>query len=52
MTAVMNRPAVRFIGIYSGRINQESDLGYVWKAAAIQELIESIRTPKQTPVGP
>ncbi|MDE1892691.1 MAG: trypsin-like peptidase domain-containing protein [Betaproteobacteria bacterium] len=35
-------PHVNFLGIYSGRINSESDLGYVWKAAAIRELIASI----------
>lgn len=34
-----NGPVSRFIGIYSGRINNESDLGIVWKAAAIQELV-------------
>lgn len=35
-------PHVNFLGIYSGRINSESDLGYVWKAVAIRELIASI----------
>ncbi len=32
----------RFLGIYSGRLNSESDLGLVWKASAIRELIGSI----------
>lgn len=32
----------RFLGIYSGRVNAESDLGFVWKAAAIQELVNSL----------
>ena len=32
----------RFLGIYSGRINPESDLGIVWKARAIAELVESM----------
>jgi len=32
----------RFLGIYSGRINAESDLGFVWKAAAIQQLVSGI----------
>lgn len=32
----------RFMGIYSGRINSESDLGIVWKASAIKELVDSI----------
>jgi len=37
----------RFLGIYSGRINKESDLGIVWKASAIRELIDAM--PKNTP---
>lgn len=41
-TAAYNGPVFRFIGIYSGRINAESDLGIVWKASAIQELLTSI----------
>ena len=32
----------RFLGIYSGRINAESDLGFVWKAAAIRQLVDTI----------
>jgi hypothetical protein len=32
----------RFLGIYSGRINEQSDLGIVWKAAAIRELADSL----------
>ncbi len=32
----------RFLGIYSGRINAESDLGFVWKAAAIHQLVNGI----------
>jgi hypothetical protein len=33
----------RFLGIYSGRVNAESDLGFVWKASALRELIAAIR---------
>lgn len=29
----------RFIGIYSGRINKESDLGIVWKSKVLAELV-------------
>lgn len=36
-------PVARFVGIYSGRINKESDIGIVWKAAAIQQLLASLR---------
>lgn len=36
-------PVKKFIGIYSGRINKESDLGLVWKASAIIELVNSIK---------
>lgn len=41
-SALIQGPIWRFIGIYSGRINDESDLGMVWKASAIRELIESL----------
>lgn len=34
--------AYRFVGIYSGRINRESDIGMVWKVSAIQELLASL----------
>lgn len=36
-------PATRFLGIYSGRVNKESDLGIVWKVTALKELVASIR---------
>lgn len=41
-SAAFAGPASRFLGIYSGRINAESDLGIVWKAAAIRQLTESL----------
>jgi trypsin-like peptidase len=34
------RPTETFLGVYSGRINEQSDLGYVWKLSAVRELIE------------
>lgn len=40
--AVNGTPLQRFIGIYSGRVNRESDLGRVWKASAIAELIQTL----------
>jgi Trypsin-like peptidase domain len=33
-------PAERFVGIYSGRINEQSDLGFVWKAHALSDILE------------
>lgn len=30
-----------FLGIYSGRLNSESDLGRVWKTSAVVELLEA-----------
>jgi len=30
----------RLLGVYSGRINRESDLGKVWKASAISEILQ------------
>jgi hypothetical protein len=32
-------PEVRLVGVYSGRMNAESDLGRVWKLAALKELL-------------
>jgi hypothetical protein len=42
-TAVYSGPITRFLGIYSGRINEQSDLGIVWKTSAIRDLVETIR---------
>lgn len=38
-SAVFSGPVTKFLGVYSGRINAESDLGIVWKSSAIQELV-------------
>lgn len=42
-TAMGGGKSTRFLGIYSGRINEQSDLGIVWKASAIKQLVDSIR---------
>lgn len=31
-----------FLGIYSGRIDENSDIGFVWKSSAIKELLDYI----------
>jgi hypothetical protein len=41
--SIFSGPVTRFLGIYSGRVNSGSDLGIVWKASAILELVQSIR---------
>lgn len=41
-TAMFSGPVTKFLGIYSGRINEQSDLGIVWKASAIKQLVDSI----------
>lgn len=41
-SAIFSGPITRFLGVYSGRINSESDLGIVWKVSAVQQLIDSI----------
>lgn len=35
-------PAWRFLGIYSGRIHKESDLGMVWKADVIRDVVNAV----------
>ncbi len=32
-------PVTRFLGIYSGRVNPQSDIGLVWKATAVREVV-------------
>ena len=34
-------PIIHEIGIYSGRINKDSDLGYVWKWSLLEEIINN-----------
>jgi Trypsin-like peptidase domain len=41
-SAIFGGPVTKFQGIYSGRINDQSDLGIVWKSKSISELIASI----------
>lgn len=41
-TAMFGGPVTRFLGIYSGRVNSESDLGIVWKPSAISEVLSSV----------
>jgi hypothetical protein len=38
---VFSGPVSRFVGVYSGRINAKSDLGFVWKVRTIIELLEA-----------
>ncbi|WP_430464612.1 trypsin-like peptidase domain-containing protein [Tabrizicola sp.] len=42
--AAYTGPVSRLIGIYSGRVNAESDIGIVWKTSAILELVDSIKS--------
>jgi hypothetical protein len=37
-SAMFNGPVSRLLGVYSGRVNAESDLGLVWKVEAIRRL--------------
>ena len=41
-TEIIPSPVWRLLGIYSGRINEQSDLGIVWKAIAVKELVDTI----------
>ena len=38
----LDRPISKLLGIYSGRISENSDLGIVWKTVLIQELVDFI----------
>lgn len=36
-------PAEQFAGVYSGRISDQSDLGFVWKIGALLEILDGQR---------
>ncbi|UZX04013.1 trypsin-like peptidase domain-containing protein [Arthrobacter sp. CDRTa11] len=38
-TAYFSEPIIQLLGVYSGRINKESDLGIVWKIEIIREVL-------------
>ena len=40
--SIAGHAAVRTLGVYTGRINEESDLGMVWKWEAVVELARSV----------
>ena len=41
-SAVFSGPVEKLMGIYSGRVNQESDLGRVWKTSAIEAVLRRL----------
>lgn len=41
-STIFNGPVAKFLGIYSGRINMESDIGMVWKSSALADLVDHI----------
>lgn len=41
-TAIFTNSITNLLGVYSGRINSESDLGVVWKTNVIKEILASI----------
>jgi hypothetical protein len=41
--AIFSGPVLNLLGVYSGRINEQSDLGKVWKVQAVREIIAGQR---------
>jgi hypothetical protein len=39
---IFSGAVAKFLGVYSGRINEQSDLGRVWKVSALAELVHAI----------
>lgn len=42
VATIFSGPVAKFLGVYSGRINDQSDLGKVWKVSALVELVHAI----------
>ncbi|MFI9274023.1 trypsin-like peptidase domain-containing protein [Kitasatospora sp. NPDC052896] len=40
-TVTASTAMVNLLGVYSGRINEESDLGHVWKATVLRTILEN-----------
>lgn len=40
----------RFVGVYSGRVNDQSDLGFVWKQELVQDIVDNGVRPKHSAV--
>ncbi len=47
--SMLTGSASRFLGIYSGRINDSSDIGVFWKVGSIRQLVDSIGRPPEFP---
>jgi hypothetical protein len=45
-------PVHELIGVYSGRIHEDSDIGVVWKRDAVREIVEYGIRPEQPWVPP
>lgn len=41
LTTLTDGVVWEFLGVYSGRVNEQSDLGRVWHASAVRELLEA-----------
>lgn len=41
-TKILAGTKYKLLGVYSGRINKNSDIGYVWKVDVVQHIIDSI----------
>lgn len=39
--AFLSGPVERFVGVYSGRINEQSDIGLVWKRSALVDILDA-----------
>lgn len=40
-TAIMGAGLVNLLGVYSGRVNKDSDIGLVWKVQAVRDILTS-----------
>jgi len=49
---IVTGPVHEIIGVYSGRIQQDSDIGVVWKRDAVREVVEHGIRPEQPWVPP
>ncbi len=51
-TGPPSAPAWNLVGVYSGRIHKDSDIGMVWKRSAVEEIVAAGQPPAAVTLAP
>ena len=51
VATIFSGPVAKLLGVYSGRINEQSDLGRVWKVSVLADLVHAINMKNGNAAG-